>query len=139
MKVSRSLRALAVFAIAFGVITVISGGRTLLDPAVRRAAEPVVPFVLDFNFFAGFVYIAAGLGLWSARRWAAFLALLLALATLAVFGAFGVHVLGGSAFAERTVFAMLFRSATWCAIAFVSCHEVGCRSADAGQSPNPAP
>ena len=129
MNTRRSLRALAVFAIVFGVVTVISGGRTLLDPEVRARAEPVVPFVLDFNAIAGFGYVAAGMGFWYARRWSALLALGLAISTLAVFGAFGIHVALGGAFAQRTLFAMLFRSATWCVLAIVSCREFGCRSA----------
>ena len=43
-----------------------------LDPgAARQAAGHYVPFVLWFNFLAGFAYIVAGVGLWMRRRWAA--------------------------------------------------------------------
>ena len=125
MSGNRGLRALAVFAVVFGVVTVISGGRTLLDPRVRAAAEPVVPFVLHFNTIAGFGYVAAGLGFWRERRWSALLAIGLAGSTLLVFAAFGVHVTLGGTFAERTLFAMLFRSVAWCALAFVSSRKLG--------------
>lgn len=120
MKPSRLLRGLAIFAVLFGVATVISGGRTLWDPEVRAAAEPVVPFVLGFNFVAGFAYVAAGIGLWLARRWGATLSILLAASTVLVLAAFGVHVAAGGAYAPRTVVAILLRSAIWCAIALVS-------------------
>ena len=45
----------AVVAIVFGLATVISGGRALFGGADMGA---VVPFVLWFNFLAGFAYVA---------------------------------------------------------------------------------
>lgn len=117
MTPTRGLRAWALAALAFGVVTLIEGGRTLFDPAVRAAAEPVVPFVLGFNFAAGFGYVAAGVGLWRTQRWGAWLALLLAASTVIVFGAFGLHVALGGVFAPRTVVALAIRSAFWCAAA----------------------
>lgn len=114
----RWLLGLALLAGAFGVATVISGGRILFGPeAVRAAAGRVVPFVLWFNFLAGFAYLAAAVGLWRGRRWAAPLSLAIAAATALVFLAFGIHVLRGGAFENRTVAAMTLRTATWAAIA----------------------
>jgi hypothetical protein len=120
------VRLLALLALAFGVVTVIEGGRTLFDPTVRAAAEPVVPFVLGFNFAAGFAYVAAAVGLWRARRWGAALAVVLALSTLLVFALFGVHVAAGGAFASRTPVALAIRSAFWCIAAAASCRALGC-------------
>lgn len=112
------LRIAAIVAVAFGVLTVVSGGAALFGgPEARAAVGDAVPFVLWFNFLAGFAYIAAGVGLWLHRRWAARLALVIALATLAVFAAFGVHVALGGAFEPRTVGAMTLRSLVWLAIA----------------------
>lgn len=37
-----------------------------------------MPFVLWFNFLAGFAYIVAGVGLWMRRRWAMWLAVAIA-------------------------------------------------------------
>ena len=92
----RWLLGLALLAGAFGIATVVSGGRVLFGPeAVRAAAGQVVPFVLWFNFLAGFAYLAAAVGLWRARRWAAPLSLAIAAATALVFLALGVHVLRG--------------------------------------------
>lgn len=114
------MRALAAFAIVFGVATIVAGGRTLFDPAVRAEAGPVVPFVLWFNFVAGFAYVAAGVGLYGGRRWAARLSAATAGATLLVFAAFGVHVLAGGDFGRRTVAAMILRAVVWCAIAVIA-------------------
>jgi len=110
--------AAAIVSLAFGALTVFSGGRVLFGPdAARAAAGNYVPFVLWFNFLAGFAYLAAGTGLWRGRRWAAWLALAIAAATALVFAAFGVHIALGGAFEPRTVAAMTLRTALWVAIA----------------------
>lgn len=101
-------------AVAFGLATLFEGAHTLFGgPEARAAAGNVVPFVLVFNFAAGFVYVATGLASLAARPWAVGLARALAIATLLVFVAFGVHVLLGGAFAPRTVVAMTLRTAFW--------------------------
>jgi hypothetical protein len=105
-------------ALAFGALTVYSGGRVLFGPeAARVAAGSYVPFVLWFNFLAGFAYIAAGIGLALWRRWAIWLALGIAIATFLVFAAFGLHVAAGGAFEARTVLAMTLRSVFWAVVA----------------------
>jgi hypothetical protein len=82
-----------------------------------KAAGNYVPFVLWFNFLAGFAYVVAGIGLWLGRRWAARLAIGIAVATGITFAAFGLHVYFGGAFEQRTVIAMSLRTAVWTAIA----------------------
>lgn len=105
-------------AIAFGLLTLEEGGTVLFGgEAARLAAGRYVPFVLWFNFLAGFAYIAAGAGLWQGRRWAAPLATAIAVATFMVFAAFGLHVLAGGAYEARTVVAMTLRTLIWGAIA----------------------
>jgi len=105
-------------AIVFGALTIVSGARVLFGPEeARAAAGNYVPFVLWFNFLAGFAYVAAGVGLWLWRRWAAWLALGIAAATALVFAAFGVHIAMGGAFELRTVAAMTLRTLLWAGIA----------------------
>lgn len=104
-------------AIVFGVLSVVSGGRTLFGAADMGA---VVPFVLWFNTLAGLVYVVAGLGLWQGRRWAWPLSLAIFVATLLVFVGFGLHVARGGAFEMRTVFAMTLRCAVWGGITLVA-------------------
>jgi hypothetical protein len=111
--------ALAVFAALLGLLTVKSGGEVLfIDGAGREAAGNYVPFVVWFIFLAGFAYIigAVGLALW--RSWITPLAFAVAVLTIAVFIAFGVHVLIGGAYEARTVGAMSLRCLVWLGIAF---------------------
>jgi hypothetical protein len=111
-----ALRAAAGVAVLFGAATVASGGNVLFG-AGAAAAGSYVPFVVWFNFLAGFLYIAAGIGLWLHRRWAARLALALATVTALIFAALGLHIVGGGAFEARTVAAMTLRTLVWAAIA----------------------
>lgn len=116
----RWLRSLAAIAMVFGVLTVLSGGRTLFgDDATRAAAGQIVDFVLWFNFLAGFVYIATGWGLWRATPWARHLATALAVGTGLVALAFGVHVISDGAYETRTVAAMLLRLGFWVMVALL--------------------
>jgi len=115
----------APLAVLFGIVTIGVGGRTLFGPPT---GEPgIVPFVLWFNFLAGFLYVAAGAGLFWGKRPAALLAALIAAATILVFAAFGLHVLAGGAFMPRTVGAMALRSVVWIVIAALAWRALGCR------------
>lgn len=115
------LWALSLVAVAFGLLTIKEGGTVLFgDQAAREAAGNYVPFVLWFNFLAGFAYVAAGVGLWLRQRWAAWLAIAIAAATAVTFVAFGLHVLTGGAFEPRTVVAMSLRTLIWVVIAVVA-------------------
>lgn len=108
-------------AVIFGALTIVSGGRVLFgDTAARAAAGAVVPFVLWFNFSAGFAYLAAGSGLILRRRWATPLSVAIAAATVVVFAAFGLHIWRGGAFEMRTLGAMALRSLVWIAIAITA-------------------
>ena len=121
--------AAGIVAVAFGVLTIISGGRALFGGAAARAAMGnAVTFVLWFNFAMGFLYIIAGAGLYFWRRWAARLAAVFALTTLGVSVAFRWHVAAGGAYEMRTVGAMLLRSGVWIVIALMSCRALGCRA-----------
>jgi hypothetical protein len=114
---ARGLRIAAAIAVAFGLLTLMEGGTVLFgSEAARLEAGHYVPFVLWFNFLAGFVYVAAGAGLWVRRRWAVWLALSIAVGTAIVFAAFGIHILLGGAFEMRTVAAMILRTTVWAVI-----------------------
>ncbi len=115
------MRVIALIAIGFGLMTIREGGAVLFyDGAVRDAAGSYVPFVLWFNFLAGFAYVIAGVGLWMRRRWATWLAMAIAVATALVFLAFGVHVALGGAWERRTVIAMTLRTLVWVGIAAIA-------------------
>src|SRR5450830_743234 len=117
----------ALVAIIFGIVTIVVGGKTLFGGADERAAAGnIVLFVLWFNFVAGFAYVIAGVGLFWWKRWAAQLSAAIAVATMAVFIAFGIHIFLGGMFEGRTVGAMIIRSAVWIAIAALACRTLGC-------------
>jgi len=121
MNANRIVNWVAIAAIVFGVVTVLTGGRALFGSLESRADfGNVVPFVLWFNFLAGFVYIVAGAGLLLCRRWAVYTSLFVAVSTILVFVAFGVHVIGGGAFERRTIGALTIRSLFWIAVTIVS-------------------
>ena len=104
----------AVVVSLFGVLTVLSGGRALFGGSEARAAVgDAVPFVLWFNFLAGFAYVAAGIGLILQTNWATKLSIAILVATVLVMIAFGVHVLLGGAYEMRTVWAMSLRTVVW--------------------------
>jgi hypothetical protein len=88
-----------------------------VDGPDRVAAGNYVPFVLWFNFLAGFFYVLAGVGLWFKQRWAVWLAGAILIATLVVFALFGLHIYSGGLYEFRTVMAMSLRSLVWSLIA----------------------
>ena len=111
----------AVLAILFGLLTIKAGGSVLfVDGPARLEAGHYMPFVVWFNFLAGFFYVIAGIGLWKGRPWAAWLATAIVITTLLVFVAFGVHVYAGRAYEHRTVMAMSLRTLVWVAITMIA-------------------
>lgn len=109
-------------AIAFGLLTVLSGGRALFG-AVDMGA--VVPFVLWFSFCAGFVYVLGGVLLLIRHRLALPVALAILIATIIVFAAFGWRIASGGAFEMRTVGAMTLRTLFWAAVLWAARNEKG--------------
>jgi len=123
MNSARSSRSIGVWlvsvvAVLFGLLTIKSGGMVLfVDGPDRVAAGNYVPFVLWFNFVAGFFYILAGVGLWFKQRCAVWLAGAILITTLVVFFFLGLHVSDGGLYEFRTVIAMSLRSMVWAVIA----------------------
>ena len=104
-------------AVLFGMMTIKSGGQVLFgNESYRVAAGNYVPFVLWFNFIAGFAYLVAGIGIAARKSWSGWLALLIAISTLLVFAAFGLHLFAGGEYEPRTVAAMSLRSTVWVVI-----------------------
>ena len=113
--------AISLLAIAFGLLTIKEGGSVLLgNEEARAAAGNYVPFVLWFNFTAGFAYVIAGAGLWMQQRWAVWLAIAIAATTALTFIAFGAHIFSGGAYEQRTVIAMSLRTLVWTIIAVLT-------------------
>lgn len=106
-------------AILFGIATVKEGGSVLFgDGEARAAAGNYVPFILWFNFLAGFFYVVTGVGILRSRSWARQVARAVAGATLIFFVLLAIHIATERPYEMRTVFAMAIRSGVWCGIAF---------------------
>ena len=116
---------IAIIAILFGLLTLRSGGAVIfIDGADRQAAGNYVPFVVWFNFLAGFVYIIAGVGLWLLKQWAVRLSVFIAVLTLIVYAVLGLYILGGGLYELRTIIAMSLRSIIWAAIAMFAYRKI---------------
>lgn len=111
------LIAIALFSILFGIVTIKEGGTVLFTEAGKQGAGNYVPFVLWFNFIAGFIYIMAGIALFRLKSCVRRLAVVIAASTTLVFILLGVHIFNGGAYELRTVAAMTLRSTVWIAIA----------------------
>ncbi len=118
------VKSAALFAVIFGILTVISGGRVLVSGAAQQAAGDYVGFVLWFNFLAGFFYVIAGSSLWAGHYWSVKLALTIAAATLVVLALFTVHVLTGGAYELRTLVALILRVVVWAGIYLIARRNV---------------
>lgn len=104
-----TVRISAVIAAVFGAASVASGASVLFGEGAMAAGN-YVPFIVWLNFLAGFAYVVAALGLWLGRRWAAALAVALAVLTVLAFTALGGYIAAGAPFEARTVAAMALRT-----------------------------
>lgn len=122
----RWTKPVAVFALIFGLLTLVSGGSVLFGPAAAQVwAGNYLQFVVWFNFLAGGFYIIAAVGLWLGKVWTARLAGLIALATAIVALGFAFVVLSGNDFEMRTVGALAFRFLFWVAITLIARQRTG--------------
>lgn len=110
---------IAVIALVFGLLTIKSGGEVIFgSDQARSAAGNYMPFVVWFNFIAGFAYIGAAIGLVMRQAWAGRLAVVIAVATALAFLVFGLFVMTGALYESRTVGAMTLRTLLWTGIAW---------------------
>ena len=127
MKSDRSIGIwiITVIAVVFGLLTIKSGGTVLfVDGTFREEAGNYVPFVVWFNFLAGFIYLIAGGGLWMQKHWAVWISLFIVVATLVVFAILGIHILKGSMYEVRTIAAMSLRTVVWALIAMFAYRKI---------------
>ncbi len=120
LKASPWIRVMALLALLFGLLTIISGGSVLFNSEARQLAGNYVGFVLWFNFLAGFAYVVAGVGLWTRQRWSIWFSFSIAVASLIVFIAFGLHIVSGGSYEVRTIAAMSLRTLVWLIISVVA-------------------
>ncbi len=119
-SLSHKMKGTALLAMAFGLATLFSGGNVLFGAdEARELAGAFVPFVVWFNFMAGFLYVLAAIGIWQGRRWACGLSAFIVVATAVAALTFGIQVINGSVFELRTVGALALRIGFWAVITMV--------------------
>ncbi|MCP4188464.1 MAG: hypothetical protein GY763_12750 [Gammaproteobacteria bacterium] len=119
---SKTKRAVSIW--IFSIIALIFGGLTLRSSGLvlfttgefHQQQGNFVPFVVWTNFVCGFAYVIAATGLFLMKRWAAYLAYLIALVTAAAYTFFGMHVMNGGLYEMQTVVAMAIRTLFWTVI-----------------------
>lgn len=113
-------KTLGIIAVLFAALTLFKSGQILFGPqSARDAVGDFVPFVVQFNFVAGFAYLLAGIGIFLGRRWALGMSALIALATLVTTVFFARHLLAGGAFEMQTVGALGIRSLFWIVVSLI--------------------
>ncbi|WP_322988345.1 hypothetical protein [Hoeflea sp.] len=123
-------RLIGAVAIAFGVLTLWSGGFVLFGPDTARVAVgQIIPFVLWFNFLSGAVYIVAGFGIFLGQRYGKALARAMAMALAVLFAAFLAIIAGGQEWETRTLGALMLRLGFWCLVAWASVTTIRARPA----------
>jgi len=116
---------ITIIAVVFGLLTIKAGGSVLfVDGIARENAGNYVPFVLWFNFLAGFAYLLAGAGLFMQKHWAAWISIFIVVATVVVFALFGLHILNEGMYEVRTVAAMSLRTIVWALIAMFAYRKI---------------
>lgn len=131
MKKRWAFKILGVAGVIFGIMTLKAGGSVLFGPEIYRSeAGNYVPFVVTFNFLAGFFYIAAGIGIAMGKTWASVMAGLIATGTAIVFIALGVHIQTGGPYEFKTVVAMLVRTLFWASAFAFTFHAFNTKEAN---------
>ena len=115
---SNWMKGMALLAMVFGLATLFSSSNVLFGAdEARELAGAFVPFVVWFNFMAGFLYVLAAIGIWMGRNWTFGLSVFIAAATAVAALAFGFQVIQSGAFEMRTVGALTLRIGVWVTIA----------------------
>lgn len=114
------IKVISAVTIIFGMATIKEGGSVLFTEEGRLSAGNFVPFVLWFNFIAGFIYILAGIAIFRLNKCSKHLSSMIAVSSLLVFICFGIHIFNGGAYEVRTVIAMTIRTSLWIIISIMT-------------------
>lgn len=122
-----------IIALVFGALTIKAGGLVLFtEGEFHQRQGDFVPFVVWFNFIAGFAYITAAVGIFCMCAWSIQLSYAIATATAAFFILFGMHVIADGAYELQTVVVMTFRTLLWIVISFVVHSKITSESDSSG-------
>ncbi|HNB57905.1 MAG TPA: hypothetical protein PKV06_13110, partial [bacterium] len=80
----------------FGLATITAGGAAIFFN--EGVFGTVIPWVVWFNFFSGFIYVAASLYVWIDPRVAYKLSIYIFITTSVIFVLLGIHIASGLAY-----------------------------------------
>lgn len=106
-------RQIGIVFFVFGIMTIISGGRSLFTDIGLSTRGNIVPLVLWFNFIAGFFYVIAGASLFKLKPCVKRLSFVLAILNAIVLVYLVNHIYQGGLYEKKTVLAMSFRTIFW--------------------------
>jgi hypothetical protein len=107
-------RVASILGILIGLLSIREGGAVLLGVMVPDF--PVLTWLVWYNVALGFVSVAAGIGMWIKRSWSTTLALNILAFHAVVFAGLVALYQSGQTVANRSIFAMMFRTFTWIVI-----------------------
>ena len=107
-------RVASILAILIGLLSIREGGAVLLGVTVPDF--PVITWLVWYNVALGFASVVAGIGMWIKRSWSVTLALNILAFHAVVFAGLVALYQSGQTVANRSIFAMMFRTFTWIVI-----------------------
>lgn len=103
--------------LTFGLLTVFMAGSVIFDLfGIREKEGNYISFIVWANFICGILYLVAGYGWLKKRSWAAWLMLLAVVILIISFGALLIFINSGKAYENKTLAAMVFRTAVTLAL-----------------------
>lgn len=97
----------------FGLMTILSGGRSLFTESGIATRGNIVPLVLWFNFIAGFFYLVASVSIFKMKTCIKKLSLAIAVSSAFVLAYLLNHIFQGQLYELKTLVAMIFRTSFW--------------------------
>ena len=97
----------------FGLMTILSGGRSLFTENGIATRGNIVPLILWFNFFAGFFYLVASISIFKLKPCVKKLSIAIAISNSIVLVYLLNHIFQGQLYEYKTLIAMIFRTLFW--------------------------
>lgn len=99
-----------VLILILGVLSIFAGGKSLFTDIGIETRGNIIPLVLYFNFFVGFIYVWASYLILKKNKFLNKIFLILAVLNSLIFVYLIVHISYGKPYELKTFFAMLFRT-----------------------------
>ncbi|HEY0669774.1 MAG TPA: hypothetical protein VGD22_16445 [Sphingobacteriaceae bacterium] len=109
-----------VILLLFGLLTIFMAGSVILDLfGIRGKEGQYVPFVVWANLVCGLLYVMSAIAFFQLRRWAVWPLVLAVLILVITLGGLLLYINSGGLYENKTLFAMVFRTAVTLAFAYL--------------------